>query len=59
MNKMIATASKLNPDELMVQIQIFAADFSGHGGYVLDALLSALEQKIPSAEFVSFCENIH
>ena len=57
-NKMIETAKILPATELKKQIAIFLADTSEDAGLMFNVLLTALEEKIPEAEYVAFCASL-
>ena len=57
-NKMIETAKILPVSELKKQIAVFMADTSEDAGLMFNVLLTALETKMPEAEYVAFCASL-
>ena len=56
--QMTDLACKLSIEELKIQIVKLMDDDADHVGDVFIAMLSALEAKIPEAEYVAFCDSI-
>jgi len=56
--KMIATAQALTVDELQTQVIKFMADTSDTAGTMFNVLLTALESKMPEADYVEFCNSL-
>lgn len=56
--KMIATAQTLPIAELKKQVVVFMADTSNEAGTMFNVLLTALENKMPEAEYVEFCDSL-
>lgn len=53
--KMIAAAQTLSVDELQIQVTKYMADTSENAGTLFNVLLTALESKMPEADYVAFC----
>jgi len=56
MQKMINTASQLSAEEIKEQVIKLNDNFDDNIDHVLTALINALENKISTDEFVSFCD---
>jgi len=56
MQKMINTASQLSADDIKEQVIKLNDNFDDSIDHVLTALINALEKKISTDEFVSFCD---
>jgi len=52
---MVAKAATLNADELKAEVARLMDDHSEFAGILIDVVLTALEPKIPTAEYVEFC----
>lgn len=55
--QMVATAEKLSIGELKSQVAKLMGDNSETAGTMFNVMLTALENKMPEAEYVAFCES--
>ena len=53
---LVAKASQLSTGELKEKISIYMADDSEEGQLLCNAMVDALQSKIPESEFIEFCD---
>ena len=58
MNEMINKLSALSLEEVADIAARMFNDTTSAGGLILDAALSALETKMPEADFIRFCDKL-
>lgn len=56
--KMLEKAKTLTVTELKIEAEKMSQCFEDYAGYVLTALLDALESKVTEQEFIAFCDKL-
>lgn len=54
--KMISVAQSLSVEALKAEIKKWMSDTSDDAGVMFNVLLTALENKMPEADYVAFCD---
>ena len=54
--KLVTTASVLSVDTLKSEVVAWMANTSDEAGVMFNVLLTALENKMPEAEYIAFCD---
>ena len=55
---MVSTAETLSIEELKLQVAKYMNEFSDEAGTMFNVMLTALENKMPEAEYTDFCNSL-